>query len=359
MRWTCARARIGAVVFSLRLSVPAPGRVLPPALSGRRYGGFGLASATAPWTNDPAHSKRSRCVGSLGSGPTRGPKGGPKPRRVPRKLTHPPHRPVPARLPRSRFRSPASKLRLWEERFGIHLFTVAATIAGLTAASALLPEGDPLGARAKTSADRMRTVMSERFRDRNRPGWARRIDADSGALDWTADASVLGLWLLGVRPADDDELPPHSRLARIEVAWPGRRIRPLEGDAYCRDPELPPKVAGNPGSCDDLGGAGQGHGGGAGLGGSGPRRSQTIPHCRGATIRAPPGASSSAHDGPGIGLPLVWSHASVVALASAVYEVIADDSGPWRLSPGPRRHGRLSPPFLGSAVRLWPCRRAC
>lgn len=232
------------------------------------------------------------------------------------------------------FQDPASGLPLpsfdlWEERFGVHLFTVAATVAGLAAATALLPESDPLATRAKTSADRMRTAMFERFRGQDRPGWARRIDTDSGELDWTADASVLGLWLLGVRPAEDDELPRTLAWLEAKLRGPLGGFARYEGDPYCRDPELPAKVAGNPWILVTTWVAQ------ARVMASAPRAvDQVLEEARRfLTAAARPSGllPEQVHPltmAPESVCPLVWSHASVVALASAVSEVLEATQDP-------------------------------
>jgi GH15 family glucan-1,4-alpha-glucosidase len=104
---------------------------------------------------------------------------------------------------------PLPSYDLWEERWGVHTFTVAAVIAGLRAAARL---ADAFGeteraARYLAGADRMlggaRAVLwnerEQRFARMATPG-------PSGyALDMTLDASLFGLVLLNALPVDDPQ----------------------------------------------------------------------------------------------------------------------------------------------------------
>jgi glucoamylase len=104
---------------------------------------------------------------------------------------------------------PLPSYDLWEERWGVHTFTVAAVIVGLRAASRLATEfGETERAsRYLAAAERMlegaRAVLwneeEQRFARMATPG-------PSGyTLDMTADASIFGLVLLGALPADDPQ----------------------------------------------------------------------------------------------------------------------------------------------------------
>ena len=113
---------------------------------------------------------------------------------------------------------PLPSYDLWEERWGVHTFTVAAVIAGLRAASRLSTEfGETERAsRYLAAAERMlegaRAVLwneeKQRFARMATPG-------PSGyTLDMTADASLFGLVLLGALPADDPQAV--STLQQVE-----------------------------------------------------------------------------------------------------------------------------------------------
>ena len=98
---------------------------------------------------------------------------------------------------------------LWEERWGVHTFTVAAVIAGLRAAARLCTEfgESERAARYVAGADRMlegaRAVLwserEQRFCRMATP------DASGYVLDMTVDASLFGLVMLGTLPPDDPQ----------------------------------------------------------------------------------------------------------------------------------------------------------
>lgn len=104
---------------------------------------------------------------------------------------------------------PLPSYDLWEERWGVHAFTVAAVIVGLRAASRLATEFGETerSGRYLAAAERMlegaRAVLwnegEQRFARMATPG-------PSGyTLDMTADASIFGLVLLGALAADDPQ----------------------------------------------------------------------------------------------------------------------------------------------------------
>jgi len=98
---------------------------------------------------------------------------------------------------------------LWEERWGVHTFTVAAVIAGLRAAGRLATEFGETerAARYLAGAERMlggaRAVLwnerEQRFARMATPG------ASGYTLDMTLDSSLFGLVLLGALPPDDPQ----------------------------------------------------------------------------------------------------------------------------------------------------------
>jgi glucoamylase len=113
---------------------------------------------------------------------------------------------------------PLPSYDLWEERWGVHTFTVAAVIVGLRAASRLATEfgeterSDRYLAAAERMLEGARAVLwneeEQRFARMATPG-------PSGyTLDMTADASIFGLALLGALPADDPQVV--STLQQVE-----------------------------------------------------------------------------------------------------------------------------------------------
>jgi GH15 family glucan-1,4-alpha-glucosidase len=107
---------------------------------------------------------------------------------------------------------------LWEERWGVHTFTVAAVIAGLRAAGRLATEFGETerAARYLAGAERMlggaRAVLwnerEQRFARMATPG------ASGYTLDMTLDSSLFGLVLLDALPADDPQAV--STLRQVE-----------------------------------------------------------------------------------------------------------------------------------------------
>jgi GH15 family glucan-1,4-alpha-glucosidase len=104
---------------------------------------------------------------------------------------------------------PLPSYDLWEERWGVHAFTVAAVIGGLRAAARLCTEFGETerSARYLAAADRMlegaRAVMwneaLQRFARMATPS------ASGYTLDMTLDSALFGLVLLGAIPPDDPQ----------------------------------------------------------------------------------------------------------------------------------------------------------
>lgn len=104
---------------------------------------------------------------------------------------------------------PAPSYDLWEERRGIHAWTVAATWAGLMAAARFFAVfGDTEDARRMALiARQMKSAAEEYFWDEGERRFVRTIQptssGDSYVSDPIADASVCGLFLFGMVDADD------------------------------------------------------------------------------------------------------------------------------------------------------------
>jgi len=113
---------------------------------------------------------------------------------------------------------PLPSYDLWEERWGVHAFTVAAVVAGLRAVGRLATEFGETerAARYLGAADRMvdgaRAVLwserEQRFARMATPG------ASGYVLDMTVDSSLFGLVLLGALPPDDPQAA--STLHQVE-----------------------------------------------------------------------------------------------------------------------------------------------
>jgi glucoamylase len=137
---------------------------------------------------------------------------------------------------------------LWEERFGVHAFTVAATIAGLRGAARLLAvAGDPGPAARAESAARAMDEALDRHLLHPRTGLYARALGPQG-LDPTPDASLLGLVLLDVREAQDPRMAPSIEHIARALASPraGGGIARYAGDRYAFQPDADPSLPGNP-----------------------------------------------------------------------------------------------------------------
>lgn len=128
---------------------------------------------------------------------------------------------------------------LWEERRGIHTFTVSTVIAGLRAAAnfaAAFGEADT-AATYRTTADDMAQALRRHFfhRDLNRfARGATLTPSGSYELDMTLDASLVALWYFGVFPPQSPLVQSTMKAVR-ERLWVNTPIGGLaryENDYY-------------------------------------------------------------------------------------------------------------------------------
>jgi glucoamylase len=113
---------------------------------------------------------------------------------------------------------PLPSYDLWEERWGVHLFTVAAVIAGLRAAARLAAAfGESARAgRYVAGADRMLQAMRSLMWSEADGRLLRMVTPGPGGYqpDRTIDSSVFGVVELGVLPPDDPQVA--TTLQRVE-----------------------------------------------------------------------------------------------------------------------------------------------
>ncbi|MSR28370.1 MAG: glycoside hydrolase family 15 protein [Phycisphaerales bacterium] len=133
---------------------------------------------------------------------------------------------------------PAPSWDLWEERHGVHLFTVAATIGALKAAAEFAHEVGALDRAAdfEQGSIVMREAMIRYMWDPERCLFARMATADgsgSYALDFTLDASACGLFAFGALDATDPRVTAHMQALRKRL-WVNTQIGGLA--RYERDP---------------------------------------------------------------------------------------------------------------------------
>lgn len=140
----------------------------------------------------------------------------------------------------------------WEERRGVHAWTVGATWAGLIAAARFFAVfGDEQDAeRASAAAERMRQAANEHLWHRGEGRFMRSLSRDGAGgyvADMTVDTSVCGLFLFGMYDAKDDRIvrTMDSLRARLWVNTDIGGMARYEHDGYQRA-TADPEIAGNP-----------------------------------------------------------------------------------------------------------------
>jgi len=154
-------------------------------------------------------------------------------------------------------RDPETKLPipsydLWEERFGVHSFTVAAVIAGLRAAAnfARLFQDASLAEKYDNVAEQMKEGLTKHLYHAGLKRYARSgYRKDKGyELDEVIDVSLLGLTILGALPPGDPRMVETMEAIRQQL-W---LKAPIEGcaryqdDDYQQPHDSPCDVPGNP-----------------------------------------------------------------------------------------------------------------
>jgi GH15 family glucan-1,4-alpha-glucosidase len=147
---------------------------------------------------------------------------------------------------------PLPSYDLWEERWGVHTWTVASVIAGLESAARFAAAfGEwSLHERYQRIAERMRGALLERLWSEKDQRFARSaVPADGGwRLDMTVDASLCGLVLFAAMEATD----PKVRLTiqavgeHLAVRTPVGGIARYTGDTWHRVVDDAARVPGNP-----------------------------------------------------------------------------------------------------------------
>lgn len=153
----------------------------------------------------------------------------------------------------NRFRDPETGLPLpsydlWEERRGVHTFTVGTVAAGLRAAAQIARALGDLREQAYAAAsDEVITALEKYLFDEQRGVYYRRVEfvGDKLQFDYTIDSSILSLINLGILPDDSDRL--RSSVKAIESALRLKAgidgVARYEGDYYFRESDQYP---GNP-----------------------------------------------------------------------------------------------------------------
>ena len=143
---------------------------------------------------------------------------------------------------------PLMSYDLWEERLGVHAFTVASVVAGLRAAAALM------GRLGYWNLERMYSEAAKEIAAAtfdimfNSAGgyFYRMVDLEGGA-DPTVDSSVLSLALLGVVSPLDPRMKSTAQVVASKLLVPTvGGIARYEGDPYQRVNGDYSKIPGNP-----------------------------------------------------------------------------------------------------------------
>jgi GH15 family glucan-1,4-alpha-glucosidase len=154
-------------------------------------------------------------------------------------------------------RDPETKLPipcydLWEERFGVHAFTVAAVIAGLRAAAnfARLFQDTSLAKKYDKVADQITEGLTLHLYHNDLKRYARsgHRKGKGYELDQVIDVSLSGLIILGVLPSGDPRMVETMEAIHKQL-W---LKTPVEGcarykdDLYHRPSDSPAEIPGNP-----------------------------------------------------------------------------------------------------------------
>lgn len=147
---------------------------------------------------------------------------------------------------------PTPSYDLWEERYGLHTYTVATVVAGLRAAAkfAQVFQDDELAVKYNTIAAAMVTGISNHLYDAGRGRYARSGYRVAGGydLDGVIDVSMLGLITFGVLSPSDPRVVATMEAIRAEL-WcetPIGGLARYTNDQYQRDALAPASIPGNP-----------------------------------------------------------------------------------------------------------------
>lgn len=141
---------------------------------------------------------------------------------------------------------------LWEERRGVHAFSLASVWAGLTAAANFSDTfgQDEIAAEYRATADTIREGISKYLWDPDRGYFSRMLTkAGSGyTRDATLDSAVLSLGLYGAVDPRDPKMRQTADAVqhRLWCQSPVGGLARYEGDSYQQAADDTTKVAGNP-----------------------------------------------------------------------------------------------------------------
>jgi GH15 family glucan-1,4-alpha-glucosidase len=142
---------------------------------------------------------------------------------------------------------------LWEERWGVHAFTVGAVWGGLDAARSFAELFGDVAAsvRYRDAADRLREATDTHLYSTELGRFARRIaveDDGTMTVDMVIDSATYGLWRFGMYPPDEPRIVETMNSIKDELANRAAAggIARYRDDYYFKvDPDTK-KVPGNP-----------------------------------------------------------------------------------------------------------------
>jgi GH15 family glucan-1,4-alpha-glucosidase len=141
---------------------------------------------------------------------------------------------------------------LWEERFGVHSFTVAAVVAGLRAAAnfAKLFQDSSLAKKYDKVADEIKEGIIKHLYHNDLKRYARsgHRKGKGYELDKVIDVSLSALTLLGVLPSGDPRIIETMQAIHNQL-WlktPVEGCARYTGDRYQRPDDSPAEIPGNP-----------------------------------------------------------------------------------------------------------------
>jgi len=141
---------------------------------------------------------------------------------------------------------------LWEERFGVHTFTVASVIAGLRAAAnfARLFQDDSLAGKYDKVAEQMKAGLIKHLYHPGLKRYARSgyRKGKSYELDEVIDVSLLGLNFLETLPPGDPRMAETVKAIQKQL-WlktPVEGCARYQNDVYHRPDDSPADIPGNP-----------------------------------------------------------------------------------------------------------------
>jgi GH15 family glucan-1,4-alpha-glucosidase len=141
---------------------------------------------------------------------------------------------------------------LWEERFGVHSFTVAAVIAGLRAAAnfAKLFQDASLADKYDKTAEEIKKGLTRHLYHKGLKRYARSGNRKGNGyeLDEVIDVSLSALVILGVLPPNDPRMVETMDAIRKQL-WlntPVEGCARYQNDVYHRQSDSPADIPGNP-----------------------------------------------------------------------------------------------------------------